>query len=315
MSVGLPEAQIRPYLSSLATRTSQLDITIGCINSPQNITLSGSESHIDALKVMLDRDQVFARKLRVEIAYHSSHMDEFAEDYANMIGDLEKGDCPPKALGTKMISTVTGEKASAEILCSAKYWVTNLTSPVQFSQALTLVCSGAGKRLRKKIDGSHRDATHVHDLLELGPHSALQGPVRDIIKSLGRTSDITYQSAMRRQRSDTEVLLEAVGRLHCIGHDLDITSANRRDANHSDHPMVLTNLPEYQFDHSRILWTESRLSTAFRFRAQPRLDLLGTPDPDWNPNEAKWRHTIRLSELPWVEDHKVENPVQASSLT
>ena len=36
-----------------------------------------------------------------------------------------------------------------------------------------------------------------------------------------------------------------------------------------------------------------------------KLDLLGRPVADWNPSEAKWRNFIRVTEMPWVEDHVV----------
>ncbi len=305
MSVGLSEEGIRTYLKEVDLGNSHLDVVIGCINSPQNITLSGDEVQIDALKLMLDKQQVFTRKLQVKVAYHSPQMNEIANDYAVLIKDLEGSDFGSESTKTMMVSTVTGDKISPELLRKAEYWVANMVSPVLFSQALSRTCSGNDKKLRKKVDGSHRDAMKVHDLLEIGPHSALQGPVRDVMKANGRANTISYQSALVRQRSGAVTLLEAIGRLYCIGHLVDLDGVNRPIKKLKGQPMVLTDLPEYPFDHTKIYWTENRLSKSFRFRKAPRLDLLGTRDNDWNQHEAKWRHTIKVSELPWVEDHKV----------
>jgi acyl transferase domain-containing protein len=50
---------------------------------------------------------------------------------------------------------------------------------------------------------------------------------------------------------------------------------------------------------------ESTLSKNTRFRKFPRHDLLGSPVPDWNPREAKWRNYLSVGESPWVAGHGV----------
>ena len=67
----------------------------------------------------------------------------------------------------------------------------------------------------------------------------------------------------------------------------------------------MTDLPEYPFDHSVSHWLESRISSRFRTHHQGKIDLLGKPVADWNPLEAKWRNNIRVSEMPWIEDHTI----------
>ena len=309
LSVGLSKEEINSYLSRLDPKIGSSDITIACINSPQNVTISGEESQVDALQGMLVNEQIFVRKLKVEVAYHSNQMNEIADAYATLIADIKAGEPNFEGVGKMaMISTVTGERVSPHTLLTASYWVMNMISPVRFHEALAQICSGTGKKIRKKIDGSHRRTVLAHDLLEIGPHSALQGPIRDILKSTSRASTISYQSALVRQRSGADTLLESIGRLYCIGHLVDVDEVNRPVRKPSHRPLVITNLPEYPFDHSKTYWTESRLSKSFRFRKVPRLDMLGTPDIDWNQHEAKWRHTIKISEMPWVEDHKVAIP-------
>ena len=77
-------------------------------------------------------------------------------------------------------------------------------------------------------------------------------------------------------------MLEAIERLHYTGHVVDVDKVNNSSGDGLDRPAILANLSEYPFDHSRIIWTESRLSRAFRFRKEARLDLLATPEIDWN---------------------------------
>ena len=41
----------------------------------------------------------------------------------------------------------------------------------------------------------------------------------------------------------------------------------------------------------------------------PRLDLVGKPVEDFNPSEAQWKNTLRLSESPWIAEHKIQDGI------
>ena len=62
---------------------------IAYINICKSVTVSVDVDQIHALQVKLeDDDAVFVRKLRVNIAYHSPHMDAISGEYRAMIGAL-----------------------------------------------------------------------------------------------------------------------------------------------------------------------------------------------------------------------------------
>ncbi len=164
------------------------------------------------------------------------------------------------------------------------------------------------KSIFKKMDGSHKNIAAAHDLLEIGPHSALQTAIQDTIRTKSRGSDVGYASILRRNFSALDTTLEMGGRLHCSGHPVNLDRLNSLDgdsSNRFNHSAALTDLPEYPFDHSQTYWHENRTSKGFRFRKFPRLDLLGSPVADWNTSEARWRNVIKVSEMPWIEDHRV----------
>ena len=303
ISVALSETEVLPYLEKITLQFGERGLTVACINSPKNVTVSGDESQVDVLKSQLSKDHIFARKLHVTVAYHSPQMTAIASEYLMLIQDLEEENSA--AQNITMVSSVTGQRVSAAELCRGEYWVQNMVSPVKFSKALGRICSQSSKDFRKKLDGSHRDVIMINNLVEVGPHSALQGPIRDILKTISRGKEVTYSSVLTRNRSAIETILEAAGRLHCFGYPVHLAQINRPSLKASQNPLVLPNLPEYPFDHTKTYWHETRLSKGFRFRRHPRLDLLGSPTSDWNPLEAKWRNVIKLSESPWVEDHKV----------
>ena len=64
-----------------------------------------------------------------------------------------------------------------------------------------------------------------------------------------------------------------------------------------------------QHSHSRAYWHEDVQSRRHRFRAMPRLDLLGAPVPDWNPNEPRFKNVVRVEDTPWLSDHKIQDVV------
>lgn len=305
LSVGLSEGQVQTYIHQLADRFGSRGLVVACINSHKNVTISGDATQIDALMSILSNEGVFTRKLLVDVAYHSSHMEAIALDYGRSIQNLERSNASTGSI--TMISSVTGQKVTEKQLCSPSYWVSNMVSPVRFSDAVGQLCTQPAQKIRKKLDCSHRDHLKINTLLEIGPHSALQGPVREILSTVPGSENISYSSILHRYQSALYSALGAVGELYCLGYPVDVSKVNYSDAKLHEHPQTLSDLPEYPFDHSHEYWHESRVSRRFRLHPQAKLDLLGKPVPDWNPLEAKWRNFIRVSEMPWLEDHVVSH--------
>jgi acyl transferase domain-containing protein/NADPH:quinone reductase-like Zn-dependent oxidoreductase/SAM-dependent methyltransferase len=310
IAVGLPESKVGPYIREVASKFGHIGIVVACINSPKSVTISGDENQVDALRELLEKESVFARKLQVDVAYHSPHMNQIADDYLMAIKDLEMGE--PLHGCKLMVSSVVNKPLSTRELCQAGYWVKNMTSAVRFSEAVAQLTSMSAKTQKRKLGGGNQQVVTTYDLLELGPHSALQGPTKDILKTVARGNEVSYSSALSRNVSAFDTVLSAAGRLYCLGYPVKVADVNGVGAKGAKEPsdrMALTDLPEYPFDHSQAYWHESRISKDLRLRKHPRLDLLGTQSLDWNPLEAKWRKFIRLSETPWAADHVVNGAV------
>lgn len=300
MSIGLSEADVHPYLQRL--QPLGIPVTTACINSPRNVTLAGDENAINALKTIFDAERIFARKLNVNVAYHSSQMNEIAAEYLMSIQDLKSGDQSGRS--PTMISSVTAIRVSTAELCQSEYWVQNMVSPVRFADALTQMTMQSASS-KKKLRPSNESVTLIYDLLEVGPHSALQGPTKDILAGISRGKEVKYTSVLVRNTSALDSALSSAGYLYCLGYPVALEKVNQTGVKPGANLIALPNLPEYPFDHSKIYWYESRLSKGLLQRKHKRLDLLGTPSSDWNPLEAKWRKFIKVSETPWVKDHKV----------
>lgn len=176
-------------------------------------------------------------------------------------------------------------------------------SPVRFCQSATEMLKGSVDE--PKVNGYHKDGTKpsapVTDILEIGPRSALKGPLANISKKVTGDAPVTYHSVLRRKSSAVQTILEAAGSLFCQGHDVNLAAVN--DA------LMLVDLPSYPFNHSKEYWTDGRISKNYRLRQAGRHELLGAPTTDWNRNNAIWRNYIRISENPWIGDHVVSGDV------
>ena len=300
-SIAMSENTIAPYLDDIVARVGRGRLTIGCINSPENVTVTGDLACVDALVDLMSEKGVFARKLPIPIAYHSAYMEEISDQYSELIKDLlPRSDTPGLEVARRkpaIFSSVIGTLLSADEMSNAKYWLANLVSKVRFSAALTEM------RLYLLCQKSSRSG--VKDIFaEIGPAAALQRPIRDTIIQTSNTKEIEYHSVLKRGVSGVESCLDFLGRLHCSGHKFNFLPINSPSSKESDLRM-LTNLPQYPFNHQQSYWTESRVSMNFRMRKHARHELLGTPSADWNPAEPKWRNVIRATESPWIMDHKV----------
>ncbi|KAL4910615.1 hypothetical protein BDW74DRAFT_184453 [Aspergillus multicolor] len=306
MAVSLSEKEIQPYLDSLGEKDGVEEqttgVVVGCFNSPKSITLSGRRDQLEKLQVRLKEDNILARLLPVPVGYHSFQMQEVATAYSAAVGDDEIS-LAKRRTKSRMVSSVHGKWASKEELSVAKYWVTNLVSPVRFVDAVRKFQPRTGQLPTKKIDGSHRESAVVDVLFEVGPHGALRGPCRDILLETNRMGRVEYLSALVRNKKGTETLLEAIGRLHCLGARIDFAAVNLAEGA----GQVLTDLPAYSFNHAKSYWHEGRVSKGFRFRKFGRQELLGWPEDDWNPLQPKWSNILHSSDPVWVRDHAIDN--------
>ncbi|KAL8936336.1 MAG: hypothetical protein Q9216_004984 [Gyalolechia sp. 2 TL-2023] len=299
ISVALSEDRIAPFINQVNGSSKDKFITVGCVNSPKSVTVTGDRSSVNALNTIMDEQSIFARKLPVSVAYHSDHMQSIAAEYSRRIGKVSpRGGSESVSDIPIVFSSVTGGRLADDGMTTSKYWENNLVSPVQFSNAL--------QGMTEYLQGHNATKTGRTVLLEIGPTSALQRPVKDTIEHLGKTSIFSYDTVLKRNASSLVSCLELIGRLRVNGHKISLMPINSPDASTAD-LRCLTNLPPYAFNHSQSHWTESRVSKNFRMRKHARHELLGAPVADWNPLQPRWRNIIRVKENPWILDHQVNH--------
>ncbi|KAH7558493.1 hypothetical protein BM1_04630 [Bipolaris maydis] len=286
LAVGLPETAAKKIVDELPDQ-----LAIACINSPSSVTISGDRSTLCALQSRLNNDGVFNRLLAVDVAYHSHHVARVYQEYLASISDIR-----PKMANkeTILISSVKGQPMNGTDMDS-EYWVQNLVLPVRFSDAITNILSTFSDA---NCNATETDPTFI---IEVGPHGALEGPVKQTVKACGRSHATKYASALTRNQDAHESILKLAGEIFSENIEICLRSVN--------HPIeeskggVLTGLPPYQWFHDKLHWQESRRSKAYRFRHLPRHDLLGVPTADSIKSEPTWRNYLRSAEIPWLKDH------------
>ncbi|KAN0113308.1 BcPKS8, polyketide synthase [Hyaloscypha variabilis] len=284
MAVGASKDDIEPILAQLNAKEAKA--SIACFNSPSSLTISGDEPAIDALQKIMEEKQLFARKLQVNTAYHSHHMDLVADDYREKLQSLDS----PQPTTTKFHSSLYGRLIKASELESS-YWVDNLTQAVRFSQAVTSMC--------QPVDGYKSGVSHI---IEIGPHSALAGPVKQILKACERT-EISYLSPLTRKRDAVEAALEMASALFVKGLNLNLGNINLT----RQQPELLIDMPRYPWNHKTRYWHENRVVKKQKGRTTPRHDLLGTLANYSNDLEPTWRNILRLDDLPWLRHHQIQS--------
>ena len=300
MSVALSQQEAEVYIKEAIPHSRKGDLVVGCVNSPTNVTLTGDEDCIDMVKSLVEQKKIFARKLAVQVAYHSNAMTEIASEYAALIENISPGTEEGRSQYTPvMFSSVTGRVVPAATLCQPQYWIENLVSKVKFSEAL--IATDLWMRTDRISSNDPKPAC----IIEIGPHSALRRPVKDTIAGLD------YTSALQSGHSSLVTSLHLAGYLHCKGAKLNLPAVNNMD-DHGDSGLkvkMLTTLPEYTFNHSQRHWVEGRMSKELRFRKHAAHELLGIPLPTSQNASAKWRHVIKSVENPWIRDHSSNDTV------
>ncbi|RFU79284.1 polyketide synthase [Trichoderma arundinaceum] len=296
LAAGLSETDAAKYLSKYSEQT----VNVACINSPTSVTLSGDIAAIDEIASKLEEDGVFNRRLAVPVAYHSSHMAVIEESYSAALEKLQPRQFKPSV---RMVSSVTCEEIDGREMDGA-YWVRNLLRPVRFSPALTKLLGLTSAK------GSTASALPPTIMVELGPHSALQGPATQIAKTVGGLPSVSYFSCLKRKQDAVQSVLSLAAGLFTHGLPIALTGANNP---HGTPTKVLSNLPSYSWNHGKSHWNESRRSQVYRLRKFPRHDLLGSATADSISAEPSWRIYVRLSEMPWVKGHCIDGQVVFSA--
>lgn len=325
LAVGLGPGEARERIGGMR-EFIEGRVGVACHNSVKSVTLSGEVDAVERVTEELVSQGVFAKLLDTGgRAYHSHITKEggLGDIYENQLRKYpsmlkkQRGD-------VVMVSSVTGKAVDGKVSFDSGYWRKNMESPVLFLEALTEVLSMPSMK--------------NNTVLEIGPHSALAGPIKHIRQSLHPNTRLSpYFPSLVRNKDDVESMLKLAGNLFVSGYPVDLEQVNLTAlehitplANNSElangttfktptttltprRNRIVHNMPNYHWNYTKHFWKESRSSSEIRHRKYPRHDLLGARVAGGSAIDALWRNVFRLMDVPWIKDHVVSF-AQAPSL-
>lgn len=265
LAVGLNPEKTAEYLQSFPS------LEIATINSPQSVTIAGTEETLSLLDRYLTAEGIFSKFVRVEVAYHSSQTAVLEKEMLEAFQFVQPG-----LPAIPLYSTVSGAAVDTA-LHNADYWWKNVRQQVFFSQTLD-----------KLIKLGYTN------FIEVGPHPVLGGAIKEIAASSGAGVNTFF--TLKRQANEPETIHANLEEL--IGAGVPVLLNNGIKG-------MIIKTPAYAWD-KEYCWTQAAEITAFRAggsNPNPFLqDKITAP-------ETCWKTQINRPALHYLKDHQIGDSI------
>ena len=238
--VGLPIDAVTELIEGWGGRLS-----VAVVNTPTSTVVSGDADAVDEFVGQLGQQNVFCKKVNVDYASHSSHVDEILPDLRDELSGVR-----PRSSNLPFYSTVTGGLVDGGEL-DGEYWVQNLRKPVRLDQALASLPEGA------------------KTFIELSAHPVLGMP----LTTASANYDGVVQGSLERGLGEWEQLQRGLVTLWAQGVEIDwkvvLAEPSRRSVS----------LPTYAFQRQPYWLSLSGRSATGMSEVEAKLwDALGSSD-------------------------------------
>lgn len=206
---------VRASEDEIATHLSDGELSIAVVNGPRQVVLAGAEDRVDACAERLRDAGVAVRRLRTSHAFHSVHMRAAEPSFLAAFAGVAL-----HAPRIPIVSAATGALISDEQATDPMFWVSQLSRPVLFGQALETALAD-------------RSAL----VLEVGPGRVLTELVGD--------RAVAVPSLPSEPGSDWQAVMDAVGTVWCHGTGVDWSAIDQ------DRPLRRTVVPGYRYERQR----------------------------------------------------------------
>ncbi|MCA0456393.1 MAG: acyltransferase domain-containing protein [Chloroflexi bacterium] len=207
-------------------------VSIGAVNGPTNIVISGAQESVEKVLAALSAAGVKSRRLDVPQASHSPLLEPILGDFERVANEITYS-----APQISLISGVTGKEAVFAEVGNGAYWRRHLRQPVQFAGVIeTLQQQG------------------YHLFLEVGPNPTLLGMGRRVV-----ANDYgVWLPSLRQGLDDWTQLLESLAILYTLGVRIDWAAVNG-NPNRQHIPM-----PTYPWTRERFWYVPSAARSTVR---------------------------------------------------
>ncbi|WP_141209369.1 type I polyketide synthase [Streptomyces griseorubiginosus] len=217
MSLPIPLTEAQDRISEYHGR-----IEIAAVNGPASTIVAGDPDALDDLHETTNEAGIRARKIPVDYASHTSHVERIETQLAELLADLT-----PQPPVIPIFSTYKAAWLDDTTELTGTYWYNNLRHQVRFAESVEALI-GDGFRA----------------FIEISAHPVLTTPVQDLLDTHADTPTVTTGTLRRNDDTPTR-LLTSLATLHTRGLPIDFHLPAQPH----------TDLPTYPFQHKRY-WLE-----------------------------------------------------------
>ncbi|MFE6842996.1 type I polyketide synthase [Streptomyces sp. NPDC057686] len=196
-------------------------VEVAAVNGPSSVVIAGDAEALDEALDALDDQGVRIRRVAVDYASHTRHVESIRETLAEALAGVGA-----KAPAVPFYSTVTGTWVEDAGVLDAAYWYRNLRGQVGFGPAVAeLLAQGHGV------------------FVEVSAHPVLVQPITETVDTTD-TADVVVTGSLRREDGGLRRLFASMAELFVRGVALDwakVLPAGSGSAR--------IDLPTYAFDH------------------------------------------------------------------
>ncbi|MGK3205769.1 type I polyketide synthase [Amycolatopsis sp. MEPSY49] len=219
LAAGLPAAELLTRLDAWDGR-----ISLAADNGATSAVLSGDGDALDELRDQLVAEGFRAKRVPVDYASHSAHVEHLADRLLADLGPIEPG-----AGSVAMTSTVTEEPGAT---MDARYWFTNLRTTVRFAPVVAKLAEAGYTRF-----------------VEVSPHPVLAMSIQETLDEGGHSGSVT--GTLRRDEGGMTRFATSLAEHSVRGGAADWASLVPGGR--------IADLPTYPFQHKRF-WLEEETS-------------------------------------------------------
>ncbi|MEU0812583.1 SDR family NAD(P)-dependent oxidoreductase, partial [Streptomyces sp. NPDC005970] len=270
-SVPLPVVEVEARLERWDGRVS-----VAAVNGSRSVVVSGDPEALDELIDELTGEDVRVRRIAVDYASHSAHVEEIHEELL-----AELAPVAPRGVEVPFLSTVTGEWLDGGEL-DAEYWYRNLRRTVGFESAV-----------RELLAGRHRV------FVEVSAHPVLTVGVQETVDDAEVTAVVT--GTLRRDQGGSDRFLASLAELFVRGGEVDWAGVFADTGAHR------VDLPTYAFQRQHYWPSEPARAgdvTAAGL-VSPEHPLLGAAVELADAGGVLFTGSLSLRSHPWLAGHAV----------
>ncbi len=175
-------------------------ISLAAVNGPVSVVVSGDASALDELMDACEREGKRARRVPVDYASHSAHVERIEDELSEVLAGLEPG---PAEI--PFYSTVDDTWLDTTEM-DAGYWYRNLRQTVRFE-------AGTRALLEQNYDA----------FVEISPHPVLGMAIQQTIDGMDLDGEPAVVGSLRRDEGSPARFLRSVAEAHVRGVEVDFT--------------------------------------------------------------------------------------------